>query len=239
MLRHTNIIIKFPESNVTKVTQLYHDEYHEQNINGRDILRCISSKIPGYYDNLNIRYLLNGNELTTDSVHSLNEICEGEFSVIEILGRLLGGKGGFGTLLRGKKGNKKKVTNYDACRDLSGRRIRHAKAVDRLKDWLDKKKKQDTIVEALGGEDVNYSHSSESYLKKNEAKNNCNKLDNDFVEKLKKHEEEMDSLVELGLKQAICREAELEQERRKETFNGLSRARKQALSCDLMGSLDD
>ena len=46
--------------------------------------------------------------------------------------RALGGKGGFGANLKslGGRMNKKQTTNFDACRDLSGRRLRsvnHAK----------------------------------------------------------------------------------------------------------------
>ena len=43
--------------------------------------------------------------------------------------RLLGGKGGFGSLLRSGGSGRiaKKKTNLDACRDLSGRRLRSVK----------------------------------------------------------------------------------------------------------------
>ena len=37
---------------------------------------------------------------------------------------LCGGKGGFGSLMRNQAAKKKKITNWDASRDLSGRRIR-------------------------------------------------------------------------------------------------------------------
>lgn len=40
----------------------------------------------------------------------------------------------------------KKTTNFDAMRDLNGRRIRHVKAVERIKEWLEKKKKEDELV---------------------------------------------------------------------------------------------
>jgi hypothetical protein len=41
-------------------------------------------------------------------------------------GRLVGGKGGFGSMLRAQGGrmNAQKTTNFEACRDLQGRRIR-------------------------------------------------------------------------------------------------------------------
>lgn len=40
--------------------------------------------------------------------------------------KLLGGKGGFGSMLRAQGGrmNAQKTTNFEACRDLQGRRIR-------------------------------------------------------------------------------------------------------------------
>merc|ERR1712232_740969 len=50
-------------------------------------------------------------------------------SFVDIRLRIVGGKGGFGSLLRGGQPatQKKKNTNYGACRDLNGRRIRHVK----------------------------------------------------------------------------------------------------------------
>ncbi|ORX50160.1 hypothetical protein DM01DRAFT_1290764 [Hesseltinella vesiculosa] len=44
--------------------------------------------------------------------------------------RLRGGKGGFGSLLRSQGGrmNSQKTTNFDACRDLQGRRLRDVEA---------------------------------------------------------------------------------------------------------------
>ena len=38
--------------------------------------------------------------------------------------RLLGGKGGFGSMLRALGAQIEKTTNREACRDLSGRRMR-------------------------------------------------------------------------------------------------------------------
>ena len=44
---------------------------------------------------------------------------------IELRGPLKGGKGGFGSLLRRIKPKAKDDQNFEACRDLSGRRLRH------------------------------------------------------------------------------------------------------------------
>ncbi|KAL1809460.1 hypothetical protein ACET3Z_026450 [Daucus carota] len=56
---------------------------------------------------------------------------------ISLLLRLRGGKGGFGSLLRGAgtKAGQKKTNNFDACRDMSGRRLRHVNAEKKMEEW--------------------------------------------------------------------------------------------------------
>jgi telomere stability and silencing protein Sde2 len=50
--------------------------------------------------------------------------------------RLRGGKGGFGSLLKKNMSMGKKVTNFDACRDLQGRRVRHSRGERELAEWF-------------------------------------------------------------------------------------------------------
>eukprot|EP00873_Tetraselmis_striata_P018052 jgi/Tetstr1/438316/TSEL_026883.t1 len=50
--------------------------------------------------------------------------------------RLLGGKGGFGAMLRGAGRTGKLTDNFDACRDLSGRRVRHQEAEKKMAEWM-------------------------------------------------------------------------------------------------------
>lgn len=52
--------------------------------------------------------------------------------------RLVGGKGGFGSMLRAIGAQIEKTTNREACRDLSGRRLRDINEEKRLKSWLEK-----------------------------------------------------------------------------------------------------
>ena len=66
-------------------------------------------------------------------------ICESE-TVVHVSVRgcgLLGGKGGFGAQLRdqGKRSGKNKTTDFGACRDLSGRRLRHVNDEKVLQQW--------------------------------------------------------------------------------------------------------
>uniref|UniRef100_A0ACD5VIB3 Uncharacterized protein n=1 Tax=Avena sativa TaxID=4498 RepID=A0ACD5VIB3_AVESA len=62
---------------------------------------------------------------------------DGQFPSASALLRLRGGKGGFGSLLRGaaSKAGQKKTSNFDACRDINGRRLRHVNAERRLEEW--------------------------------------------------------------------------------------------------------
>ena len=51
---------------------------------------------------------------------------------------ILGGKGGFGSMLRAIGAQIEKTTNREACRDLSGRRLRDVNEEKRVKDWIKK-----------------------------------------------------------------------------------------------------
>ena len=54
---------------------------------------------------------------------------------VRVLLRLEGGKGGFGAMLRTSGARGIKTTNFDACRDLNGRRLRHVNAEAQLREW--------------------------------------------------------------------------------------------------------
>ncbi|KAG2440978.1 hypothetical protein HXX76_003831 [Chlamydomonas incerta] len=64
-------------------------------------------------------------------------------STLHLVLRLRGGKGGFGALLRGLGRDGSKTTNNDAMRDLQGRRLKHANAEQKLKEWADKEKERE------------------------------------------------------------------------------------------------
>ncbi|KYQ93033.1 hypothetical protein DLAC_05642 [Tieghemostelium lacteum] len=64
---------------------------------------------------------------------------------------MIGGKGGFGSLLRSnaKKVGQKETTNFDACRDLDGRRLRHVNNEKRLKEWKENEEARKLALEKL------------------------------------------------------------------------------------------
>jgi hypothetical protein len=57
---------------------------------------------------------------------------------VSIQPKLCGGKGGFGSMLRAIGAQIEKTTNREACRDLSGRRLRDINEEKRLKAWIEK-----------------------------------------------------------------------------------------------------
>ncbi|KAL4562623.1 hypothetical protein LXL04_026651 [Taraxacum kok-saghyz] len=92
--------------------------------------------------------LSNGKTLFDDGVlHHRNSSP----STVHLLLRLRGGKGGFGSLLRGAatKAGQKKTNNFDACRDMSGRRLRHVNAEKKMEEWLaeEKERKLEKVAE--------------------------------------------------------------------------------------------
>ncbi|GLI65504.1 hypothetical protein VaNZ11_009053, partial [Volvox africanus] len=78
-----------------------------------------------------------------DDERSLQSYGIADHSTVHLVLRLRGGKGGFGALLRGLGRDGSKTTNDDAMRDLQGRRMRHANAEKKLKDWEAKSKERE------------------------------------------------------------------------------------------------
>ncbi|XP_043915622.1 replication stress response regulator SDE2 [Protopterus annectens] len=73
----------------------------------------------------------NGRLVTTDE-----ELHHGVVYILEP--RLCGGKGGFGSMLRALGAQIEKTTNREACRDLSGRRLRDVNHEKAMAEWIKK-----------------------------------------------------------------------------------------------------
>ncbi|XP_073977566.1 splicing regulator SDE2 [Rhodnius prolixus] len=58
------------------------------------------------------------------------------YCTVQVIPKLRGGKGGFGSMLRAIGAQIEKTTNREACRDLSGRRLRDINEEQRLKKWI-------------------------------------------------------------------------------------------------------
>ncbi|KAH8417980.1 hypothetical protein KR222_009782 [Zaprionus bogoriensis] len=84
----------------------------------------------------------NGKRLTRDAIVDQNEI-----SNVQCQLRQVGGKGGFGSMLRAIGAQIEKTTNREACRDLSGRRLRDINEEKRVRAWLEKQGEREREAE--------------------------------------------------------------------------------------------
>lgn len=120
---------------------------------------------------------------------------DGLFPSCSLLLRLRGGKGGFGSLLRGAatKAGQKKTNNFDACRDMSGRRLRHVNAEKKLEEW--KTEAEDRKLEKL----------AEDFLKKKakEVKKNSTVAVEKYLEKYREDTEKCMEEVEESVRQSF------------------------------------
>ncbi|KAF2951681.1 hypothetical protein DAI22_01g280500 [Oryza sativa Japonica Group] len=102
-------------------------------VSGAALLDAVSalSRVPA----ASLRLVTGRLDVSPSSV--LASSADGRFPSASALLRLRGGKGGFGSLLRGaaSKAGQKKTSNFDACRDINGRRLRHVNAERRLEEW--------------------------------------------------------------------------------------------------------
>ena len=105
---------------------------------------------------------------------------------------LSGGKGGFGSLLRGQAATKRKTTNFDASKDLKGRRIRNVENEKKLKEFLKNKQKEDQDVE----EEI------KKYKEMSEKQNQMHyelKLTQEYKNKLEDWEHKMGKSIAAGV----------------------------------------
>ena len=102
---------------------------------GRESLSVPLESIAGYLASFGVEVRVRLTDLGSSHMHLVVEP------------RLLGGKGGFGKLLRSQKNIGKRTDNFDSCRDLDGRRIRSVKneeRIEKLKEKIDNGVKSDS-----------------------------------------------------------------------------------------------
>ncbi|KAK0052259.1 protein SDE2 [Biomphalaria pfeifferi] len=135
-----------------------------------------------------------------------------------IVPRLLGGKGGFGSMLRAIGAQIEKTTSREACRDLSGRRMRDINNEKKLKEWLAKEADREQEREARRQE----------RLAKHLAPHRHKFDDKEYQEQKQKVQEDLEEALSTGLKRKL-----------KEPAGGASCSKKskEAVSIKLNGKL--
>lgn len=100
--------------------------------NGRQLMD-IASEYSGGVPVEELSIIHNGHLISEDSKLQLKagDVCHANL-------RLLGGKGGFGSMLRALGAQIEKTTNREACRDLSGRRMRDINDEKKIAEWVSK-----------------------------------------------------------------------------------------------------
>jgi hypothetical protein len=84
----------------------------------------------------------NGKTLTNTNDDDILGSKDDGFITLHMYLPTLGGKGGFGSMLRAIGAQIEKTTNKEACRDLSGRRLRDVNAEKKFKEWVSKRAKK-------------------------------------------------------------------------------------------------
>lgn len=107
-------------------------------------------------------------------------------SRIDLSLKILGGKGGFGSMLKGQ-GIIARVDNFESCRDLYGRRIRDVNNEIRLKDWKQKQEEKN-ISDEERVEEVKI------------PKKRVKKVDKEFRKSVEKRKSSVAEAFEQGLK---------------------------------------
>uniref|UniRef100_A0A1B0GPQ6 SDE2-like domain-containing protein n=1 Tax=Phlebotomus papatasi TaxID=29031 RepID=A0A1B0GPQ6_PHLPP len=130
--------------------------------------------------------------------------------------RQLGGKGGFGSMLRAIGAQIEKTTNREACRDLSGRRLRDINEEKRLKAWLEKQK--DVEIE----KQEKKKQKLERLLQEPKFEFN----DKEYEKARSEMTEKIDDAVEQGFKKAVELAGSSGAPKRKATEAGDAKAKK-------------
>lgn len=89
-----------------------------------------------------------GLEIMADGIE-LSELCLDHLlgAILDVRVSVLGGKGGYGSLLRIAAAQKKHFNNFDSSRDAMGRRLRDIKNEHRLIQFVKKKQQEQETIE--------------------------------------------------------------------------------------------
>lgn len=114
----------------------------EGDLTASKIYKLIGDKEEISSDFFNLSF--NGKTVLKDdqSILGLQRSCKDDFITLHMYIPTFGGKGGFGSMLRAIGAQIEKTTNKEACRDLSGRRLRDVNAEKKFKDWVNKAAKR-------------------------------------------------------------------------------------------------
>lgn len=127
----------------------------------------------------------------------------GEDVWVSVTARLVGGKGGFGTQLRTAARRGAQTTNFDACRDLQGRRLRAVNGEKKIAQWEAENEEREAEKKAIKYIKEEAGTSERARLKALEEKER-----EAYNAESAKVSESVGNAVSAGLKEAAAIEAE-------------------------------
>lgn len=131
--------------------------------------------------------------LTQNGKRLNSDIKPSQKAPIRIILRAIGGKGGFGSMLRAIGAQIEKTTNREACRDLSGRRLRDINEEKQLRTWLEKQKEREEEAAARKAKKI----------QKLQAKPKHEFQDEEYFSTRSNLEQTVSDALEEGLKNAV------------------------------------
>uniref|UniRef100_A0A915KSJ8 Sde2 N-terminal ubiquitin domain-containing protein n=1 Tax=Romanomermis culicivorax TaxID=13658 RepID=A0A915KSJ8_ROMCU len=138
-------------------------------------------------------YLLKNGKIYYDVDDPELKSTRDSFKNVHVCFRVLGGKGGFGSLLRSFGSQFYKSTNQDMCRDLSGRRLKDVKDEEKLQKYIEGMEKRNQEKDRKLEEKYQKLKNSLEYR----AEKFC---DEEFLNKKQKIVDETEDAVLAGIK---------------------------------------
>jgi hypothetical protein len=125
---------------------IIHNSLNNKSISIYNFDEDSTKTVESLYSDLNLDknhiYLISDGKILKDNY----SLIDYDNKIIEVRIRLKGGKGGFGSSLRLQQATKKQTKNFDACRDLQGRRLRKVNQERQLNEWRMKKAEEEKLL---------------------------------------------------------------------------------------------
>lgn len=132
----------------------------------------------------------NGKNVRRDD--TIIKVANGQDVLLNLYIPVLGGKGGFGSMLRAIGAQTERTTNREACRDLGGRRLRDVHAEKRIKDWISKQ----------GDRKKEHEEKKKKKLAKLAAEPKVDFNDKDYFQTRESIPDQLEDAIEAGLRKA-------------------------------------
>ncbi|EAS00240.1 telomere stability/silencing protein (macronuclear) [Tetrahymena thermophila SB210] len=179
------------ENPFTEKTQIFRYQ-DSQEVSIQSILLFITQSLKLNHQFVNdFRFILNGKQVQSN----IQLACSLEHnSILRVLMRIRGGKGGFGSQLKKDARAQKKITDWDLSRDLQGRRMRDVNNEKKLVEFFKKQKQEQ--------EQVDKELKEFKDMQKEQGNQNFGYqiMNNDYKDRIEKVEESISSSVLLGIK---------------------------------------